>query len=515
MENPSIDITFCGKDYSPVSNTTYQINNDVPDWVRNIIDNDSMRLNLLIYILKHIDPSAVLVNHSYYDSKKRTAEHYDLFTENYSKNGDEKYRYDGIVGTISKCLSVDLKTEGIINEKEIDIDALESENSFIWTINVRLDIVSRFDIEKPYFLATMLIRDGLNFSEGLVYSGIEELCEHFLVSVYKNYLLKALIKGFFRDYKSRFSLEEKVRGSIDIDRFIRLSEYDDSILIPCKFKERSQNNNLNRLIVETYLYLRKKYPRTIQSNFDSNKSLHDAIETLLYITSPYKGNIINDNRKVIAHPYYKEYEELRKVCLRILTGSKMSLWNNNNEGKEEIQGVAFYIPDLWELYLEDNMKKKIKKTSVSFKAQGGKGGISVLHSNNEYLFNTYPDFVFYNENKPIFILDAKFIPGWDRVAYGKSENNTSGLLDDYTKCIRDMVSVDSNMTGVIYPTRNQNLPMDLKHSISKYNNRDVFYVYPVSIPNVDTENDTYNSWVERLNSNIENTMDLLLGVLVN
>ncbi len=509
-----VDITFCGKDYSPVSDTTYQINNTVLDSISSIISNDSFRLKLLVHLLRQIDPSSILVNHSYYDSKKRTNENYNLFTENFSKNGEEKYRYDGIVGTISKRVEINLIEDNLIDSKEIEDYENEAGFSFEWLLNARFDILSRFDEEKPYFLATMLIRDGLKFSDGLIYSGVEELCDHFLVSVFKNHLTNALIKGFFRSYKNIHSLSEKVRGSIDTNRLLEIAMDDDSIMIPCKFRERSQNNNLNRLIVETYLYLRKKYPRTIQLNFDSSKSLHDAIETLWYITSPYKGNIINDNLKPITHPYFSEYEELRQVCLRILTGSKMSLWNDSVDANEEIQGVLFYIPDLWELYLEDKLKKRTRKTSISFKAQGGRGGISVLDTNNEYIFKTYPDFVFYEGNNPITILDAKFIPAWDRVAYGESDNNTSGLLDDYTKCIRDMISIKSNTAGVIYPTKRQEPCKQVTHSISRYNDRDIFFVYPISIPEVNSELDSYNKWVERLNNSIDTTFDLLLSGLV-
>ena len=99
--------------------------------------------------------------------------------------------------------------------------------------------------------------------------------------------------------------------------------------------------------------------------------------------------------------------------------------------------------------------------------------------NGDFRLKTYPDFVFFDGDTPFMILDAKFkLETW--VSNG---NITNANLDDYTKCLRDMVDFNSHATGVIYPTNNKDEKASV-HYISEHNRTDHFYLFPVIIPDV-------------------------------
>ncbi|MBR1382543.1 MAG: hypothetical protein IJ555_01830 [Ruminococcus sp.] len=70
--------------------------------------------------------------------------------------------------------------------------------------------------------------------------------------------------------------------------------------------------------------------------------------------SKYKREfLIRKCENPISHPYYTEYEDIRKICLSILRGEGVSVMSGSGD---EISGILYYIPDLWEEYLESKME---------------------------------------------------------------------------------------------------------------------------------------------------------------
>ena len=126
---------------------------------------------------------------------------------------------------------------------------------------------------------------------------------------------------------------------------------------------------------------------------------------------------------------------------------------------------------------------------------------------------TYPDYVFFYDNKPFMILDAKCKPKWESAANGGS---ISDVMEDYNKCIRDMVAVNSHATGVIFPTNNtfaeKNVDNILCHQISEYNETDLFYTIPVCVPTVD-KTDLYSEWSNQFENVLQNDINIIRGIV--
>ena len=237
--------------------------------------------------------------------------------------------------------------------------------------------------------------------------------------------------------------------------------------------------------------------------------------------------LIKNNQKTISHPYFIEYEDLREICLKILREEALSIWE---AGKERTKSILFYIPDLWELYLEDILKSD-KEIEKDIYTQGripeSDEQLKIFGEYNEtekkiFKKNIYPDFIFFDKEDPYLILDAKFKKEWKESIKGEFPDFS---LDDYTKCIRDMNSINAHATGVIFPANieqgddvNYSDLKKLQHWISKYNQQDNFYTIPVYIP--DTKNNldevgilTYLNWKKEFDSNVSTTLKIIKEII--
>lgn len=419
--------------------------------------------------------------------------------------------------------------------------------------DITLEIHSRFDTDDkhPYFLATMLMQEtGLNFNPDTVPVDSEAFFDFLLLALFKRHLLDAQRKGYYREYRRFERNDDRLRGSIDVARHIRLNMGQDNGRIAYSYRENTVNNFLNHLIVAAYECLKKKYPGMVSSAFDSNRDIKGTIDFLRNEIGYSKANsyvLINKNMRPISHPYFTEYEQLRQTCIKILRNEKLSCFN----GKEgETDGILFYMPDLWEDFLEKKLMTGLGD-GIRVEAQNEIKVFGIKNKENErdsFKQPTRPDFVFYNDNKdndnkdnePFMILDAKFKPGWANAAI-KGQLGEA-LLPDYDKCLRDMVDINAHATGVIFPVSAEeeekaedgtetNATAEQKiiipgpvlkhpdcfreHAISEHNKTDKFYTIPIKVPSLnggETEKG-YQEWEIKLDKWINNEKDYLNEII--
>ncbi len=417
-----------------------------------------------------------------------------------------KYRFDGVIGMISDDLRVpysffydytDLAKAGFnyINEDDFVL------------FHVDLLIKSRFDsYENPYFLTTLLFHDKLNLSESSVPNDDKEMYDYLILFWYKEQLKKAFSKGYYKRYTYFKKNDDHMKGCIDVARHIKENIGQNNGKIAYTYRENSFNNPLNHLIIAAYKELKRRFPALVEDNIESDlefKKILTMIFSLNGDTIYETQQIIRDNQQPISHPYYSEYEELRKTCLKILRDEKGSLWADNNSRKSK--GFLCYVPDLWECYLGYVFYEHLSESCIKDQDQ-----IMVFESGDVYSASTYPDFYF--GDPPYMILDAKFVPGWEK-PLEIDENRKGGLgnnLGDYTKCIRDMNSLACFSTGVVFPTCKK--PTDekgyftekaIRHKISEFNSIDRFYTFPVVVPSDNENIIDYRTWLESFNDGIQ------------
>lgn len=519
-----IKITFKGMDYSRFSSMKTEIkyikdnNGNVPENIKPLLDDTGENLKSdikEILLEKFLEKNSKKISENICDGSKNN----QLY--NYYNNA---LYFDGVVGVIKKK-DYSIALSEIVDKEEDD----ESENDKLQkiTCDITVQIQSRMDVDekkgmgKPYFLSTMLLKNKINFNNDNVPSGEEEIMDYLLLFWFKNQLQEAFLKGFYRTYRRFENNDNRLKGCIDIARHIRLNMGQDNGKIAYSYRENTVNNYLNHLIIAAYEHLKKKYYDIVVDNFDNNmelKSIIDNLRTEIGYSEYGSYQLIMKNLQSIAHPYYTEYEALRKTCLRILRDEGLSLFDGDGD---DIEGILFYLPDLWEEYLQENIENEaLGVDGINLKAQDNKTIFGFLKDTNknkwEYKQDTRPDYVFYDVDTPFFILDAKFKPIWANTVI--KPTNIPRMLDDYDKAIRDMVTINAYAAGVIFPMYDEEVKTDqdhfmhIMHRISDDNKTHLFYTIPVKVPYV-KDDITYNSWKEGFDEQIKDSMNCVQKII--
>ena len=506
MNNNIISLKFEGRDFT-------EIKIDLKDNVTLLGYGDLDRDKQLRIIIKFLDE---LSNNKEQLNKLiiKTNEKKDNKKELYSRISEDKYYWNGYVGIIKGKIS-----ELTIGDIEgINASTIDKDNIVCKNIEITIQIQSRFDVDsnkkiaKPYFLTTMLLQCKSGLNNNLVPNNNEEFfSDLLLLYLFKEKANNCYLKGLYKTYQRFEKNDDRVKGTIDVARHIRLNMGLENGKIAYSYRENTVDNYLNHLIISAFDRLKFKYPDTVNAVYlDYNnrnfKFLIDTLKSKISNTTYDLRTLVSKNLSSIAHPFYTEYEELRKISLKILRNEGVSMFNGDHE---EVNGILFYIPDLWELYLED----LLEDTEYKLYTQGYKK-LKIFNYEediDDYKKEIYPDYVFSYEKEnneiPFMILDAKFKPSWGETII-KNGSFTNSQLEDYTKCIRDMNSINAHASGTIFPTneievdKNGNIiPVDFSnkivHGISKYNKIDKFYTFPIFVPFSDNIIRGYSDWNQK------------------
>ena len=389
-------------------------------------------------------------------------------------------------------------------------------------VSVKIEIFSRFDYlnedlkVRPYFMASLLLKGRIVFNDLQVPFDFYELFDFYLLCVLIKHFKDALRKGFYKQYQRFESNSNRLRGSIDIARHIRLNMNINNGRVACSYRENSTDNMINHLVLAAFDHLREKYPALVDANVSDE--LAAKIKYLKYdIGYPKYGKrtIVAKNSTPISHPYFTEYKELQKDCLMILRDESVSPFENK---KESLSGILYYVPDLWEDFLTDFISRDLDLTEDDITLQTQFVIRAMTDREDSEGHVTRPDFVFWyydedrKEDVPFFILDAKYRPAWINALKGYLDPMLSG---DYDKCLRDMVSIDGNACGVMFPVQESekdSLKGSLLHRFSKYNSYGRFYTFPILIPRPKmNEEMRFDEWEEQLRNKIREYIKYLTG----
>lgn len=394
-------------------------------------------------------------------------------------------------------------------------------------VSIQLRIHSKFDEEGDdktnYFFSATMLTHGLvsGLSSDSVDCDENMLFDFLLIDFFVRYLQEACKKGAYRTYRQFEKNDDKLRGAIDVSRHIRLNMGQDTGRIAYRYRENTVNNYLNILIVKTYEYIKKQYREIVERKIDGNHDIHSFMMMLIYDTdamSISQNQVIRENLRPISHPYFAEYEEVRKICLKILRGEGVSIFGDSDNNT--VGGFLYYMPDLWEDYLNDVFREAIDNSINLRKEEQYELGYIHKHKQNNqkhnnkenYLCTARPDFVFSDgNNQPVMILDAKCKHWMWEVA--NQDKYDERFVHDADKCIRDMVILGAKETGVVFPAEDNTVKdsknvndtdfykryLDFfnngKHEriISKGNNECIFYFLPHFVPQ--SENSLgYSEW---------------------
>ena len=318
---------------------------------------------------------------------------------------------------------------------------------FIGRNDTMIKIQSRFDNDSnDYFMHYMLEKVFSVHLFDLPYQTDSEAVFDFSVFLFPYFIKKALSHGVYKEYVTYRNNDEHLHGVIDIPRHIR-SNYPYTGKIAYNCREHTTDNPVTELIRHTIEFIKEKeYGNRVLGN---DKDTHNCVSQIISVTSSYekaqRNRILSQNLRSRIHPYYSEYEPLRRLCVQILNHEGLKY----GEKDDRIYGVLFDGSWLWESYLNtilattgyEHSENRLSIDGIPMFDKPKEKGIF------EYRTQTlYPDF--YKAN---IILDAKY----------KHLNNGVGKEDLY-QVITYMYCTQSKYGHYVYPYEKQIAPSRYK-----------------------------------------------------
>lgn len=322
---------------------------------------------------------------------------------------------------------------------------------FVGINNTSVSIHSRFthkmdngevDPSSPdYFLYYMLQKVfSINVFSLEHASSKDDKILDFLLFLFPPLLKKAMSQGIYKEYRRKLHDDDRVKGTIDVNRFIR-KDVPFRGNISYTTREYSYDNTITQLIRHTIEYI-KRHPfgNTILNNdSETIEFVRQIVEATPSYTSRERQRVLIFNRRPKVHPYYTKYTELQQLCVHILRHESLKY----GEEKDKIHGILFDGAWLWEEYLNTVIK------DLGFQHPKNKlkiDGFRMFQEPNEdeqisrNSRNLFPDF--YKED---FILDAKY------------KHLGSGIgREDLYQVVTYMYCKKAKHGGYIYPDEGMN-----------------------------------------------------------
>jgi len=266
---------------------------------------------------------------------------------------------------------------------------------FVGCRGTDLRIRSRFDQgEGDYFMHYLLEKVfSVNLFD-LPHSTDAESVFDFVLFLFPFFLNRALSQGLYKEYVTRHQNDDKVRGVLDISRHIRLN-IPFSGKIAYTTREHSADNALIELVRHTIEYIRSKDfgPGILSRNEETKANVSLIVDATPSYEKRKRERVISQNLRSKIHPYFSEYEPLRKLCIQILRREEIKY----GQDEDTVYGVLFDGAWLWEEYLNTILQ------DLGFKHPENKLRRGAIHLFTPRKGPLYPDF--YNDQ---LVLDAKY-----------------------------------------------------------------------------------------------------------
>lgn len=238
MKYNYFEIDFEGRDYSPIDDYLKDgklaINKYNKFEIELNMEQSKFILNEFLNELEKKGNDNLVINTAKGNADKKT-----IYSPNF-KNG----YFSGIVGVVTGQVC--------IRKEDLKIDSLDEQNKTLseydnFIFNIRLQIKSRLDTNKPYFLATMLLRNGIKLNPDTISSDFDIFYDFLLLFWFKEQLKNAYLKGHFRTYRRFERNDDRLKGSININNHIKWNLGQGNGKVGYSFRENTVNNFMNLL----------------------------------------------------------------------------------------------------------------------------------------------------------------------------------------------------------------------------------------------------------------------------
>lgn len=295
----------------------------------------------------------------------------------------------------------------------------------------RLTIGSRFGTDGQDFFFQYLLNRVLEFPTMVdlkTDADHESQLFNLFLFLFPYYLKRAMRKGPFKEYIYCKYNDGNVKGTIDVARHIAQNT---PFIGRVAYGQRefSFDNSLMELIRHTIEYIKGK---PLGSNLLFK--VKDEVKVVVEATPGYQPydrmKVIRDNdRNMVRHGYYREYQELQRLCVMILRHRKHRI----GTGFHQMYGILFDGAWLWEEYVNS----LVDDLFYHPRNKARKGAQQLFDGNVGLIF---PDFISRDSGTRV-IADAKYKP------IGNIANQ------DYLQVLAYMFRFDAKEGYYFYPEK--------------------------------------------------------------
>ncbi|MBF0714760.1 5-methylcytosine restriction system specificity protein McrC [Gemelliphila palaticanis] len=350
------------------------------------------------------------------------------------KINEESYIFQEIDGkTWTRNIVGFLSSEYITNDStELASEEIIIGSRFSHTDDKKLD-----NLNEDNFLMYMLNK-VMNYnitSRNFSFSSNKNSLLDIYAYLFPNQLEKAIKQGYYKEYVTKKYNDMNVRGSIDVQRFIK-NNIPFTGNISYNTREFSYDNNITQLIRHTIEFIQQKYPGL----FNVSENVKDSVKKIVQLTPSYnkldRQKIISENVKnKLNKAYFSEYIKLQDLCLKIFKQEKITY--STQKTKNKISGLIIDVAWLWEEYI-----------GVITKAN--------LNKNNDFKDNTWYKYV-YRKN-PLYLFENNKGPRYPDFTYGTIPIDTKYKINidernDYNQMVTYMFMLKSEKGGFLKPIK--------------------------------------------------------------
>ncbi len=404
---------------------------------------------------------------------KDTKNYYALFNKNFSSN-DKKVigeKIDITLGDYKKpdryknntffSFFKDEEKKAIKNEDDLIISIKkDGENylaqtgnyvgKFVWQ-GLEIDIKSRFSntfLERMLNFANDIFLDDVSITGNKVDKDFD-ISKYIIYYMFIQNLEKAFLLGLPKAYKSIEHHEMKLKGKIDINKFIK---YD----IPFQGKISSvsrEQKEIQEIIDVLYKAIKIIEKETEKSSTKDNKiSFTKNISHIKIHLKQYKSNNYVSNEtinkalksKALQNPIFAPYKKVLEYARFIINGNNIE----KNDGKQETFGFIINVAELFEIYITKLLKKEFSEWSVESPKLP-------LYKGLFYKRNIIPDIVMTNGDK-VMVFDTKYkkmmMRGGDKNGAGDVDRNDFFQINTYMSYYQNHPDkYNVKIGGLLYP----------------------------------------------------------------
>ena len=372
---------------------------------------------------------------------------------------------------------------------------------FVWQ-GLEIDIKSRFSntfLERMLNFANDIFLDDVSITGNKVDKDFD-ISKYIIYYMFIQNLEKAFLLGLPKAYKSIEHHEMKLKGKIDINKFIK---YD----IPFQGKISSVSREQKE--IQEIIDVLYKAVKIIDKN---NKAFLKNISHIKTHLKQYKSNNYVSNEtinralksKALQNPIFAPYKKVLEYARFIINGNNIE----KNDGKQETFGFIINVAELFEIYITKLLKKEFSEWNIeSPKIE--------LYSNQFFARKIIPDIVMIKD-KDVIVFDTKYKKMQMRDRYkngGDVDRNDFFQINTYMSYYQNHPDkYNVKIGGLLYPIEKSfKENKDICHSQTWFGNlNSKFIVDGIDLSDLKEDNENkFASIVKREQKFIEGIKNLL------